>query len=194
MSAREDQFHEESLWFGSADRPLFGRLTTPLGELTNGGILLSPPIGRESRLARRALRTLAIELAVDGYVSLRFDHFGTGDSSGSIDDEGFDRAWLEGVTQGVALLRSLGIASVSAVGMRMGATIVASAASSGDLGLSSFALWHPCQSGRAYARELEALGALRRDAQAVGLGESMKMLEYPLSDEVARYIGGFTLI
>jgi pimeloyl-ACP methyl ester carboxylesterase len=194
MSAREDQFHEESLWFGSADRPLFGRLTTPLGELTNGGILLSPPIGRESRLARRALRTLAIELAVDGYVSLRFDHFGTGDSSGSIDDEGFDRAWLEGVTQGVALLRSLGIASVSAVGMRMGATIVATAASSGDLGLSSFALWDPCESGRAYARELGALGALRRDAQAVGLGESMKMLEYPLSDEVARHIGGFTLI
>lgn len=194
MSAREEQFHEESLWFGSADRPLFGRLTTPLGELTKGGVLLSPPIGRESRLARRALRTLAIELAVDGYVSLRFDHFGTGDSSGSIDDDGFDREWVEGVVEGIELLRSLGIASISAVGMRMGATIVATAASSRDLGLSSLALWDPCESGRAYARELAALGALRRDASAVGLGESMKMLEYPLSDEVASHIAGFTLI
>jgi pimeloyl-ACP methyl ester carboxylesterase len=126
---------EESLWLGTTDRPLFGRLTTPVGDTSKGGVLLSPPIGRESRLARRALRTLAIYLAVDGYVSLRFDHFGTGDSSGSLDDDDFDQAWVEGVGQGVALLRSLGSNSVSAVGMRMGATILGKAASTYDLGL-----------------------------------------------------------
>ncbi len=194
MSAHEEQFREESLWFGHVDRPLFGRLTAPTGEVAKGGVLLSPPVGRESRLARRALRTLAIDLAIDGYVSLRFDHFGTGDSSGSMDDAGFDRAWIDGVVQGIELLRSLGIATISAVGMRMGATILATAAASRDLGLASFALWDPCESGRAYARELAALGSLRRDARAVGLGESMKMLEYPLSNEVASHIGVFTSI
>src|SRR5271154_3463003 len=106
MAARVTEWHEESLWFGTADRPLFGRLTTPVGDTSKGGVLLSPPIGRESRLARRALRTLAISLAIEGYVSLRFDHFGTGDSSGSLDGSDFPRAWVEGVEQGVALLRS----------------------------------------------------------------------------------------
>ena len=76
----------------------------------------------------------------------------------------------------------------------MGATIVGTAAAAHDLELSSFAMWDPCESGRAYARELAVLGALRRDANAVGLGESTKMLEYPLSDKVARHIGDFTLI
>ncbi len=194
MSAREGEFHEESLWFGADDRPLFGRLTTPIGELAKGAVLLSPPIGRESRLARRALRTLAIYLALDGYVSLRFDHYGTGDSSGSIDDDGFECSWIDGVVRGTELLRSLGSFPLSAVGMRMGATIVGTAAAAHDLELSSFAMWDPCESGRAYARELAVLGALRRDANAVGLGESTKMLEYPLSDKVARHIGDFTLI
>src|SRR5665213_31090 len=193
MSIHEEQIREESLWFGSTDRPLFGRLTTPVSETATGGVLLSPPIGRESRLARRALRSLAIYLAIDGYVSLRFDHFGTGDSSGSMDDDGLDRAWVEGVHQGVELLRSLGISSVSAVGMRMGATILGAAALVNDMNLTSFAMWDPCESGRTYVRELRALGKLRRHVVTVGLGEPTTMLEYPLSDEVANRIGQFNL-
>ena len=193
MGIREEQIREESLWFGSTERPLFGRLTSPVGETTRGGVLLSPPIGRESRLARRALRSLAIYLAIDGYVSLRFDHFGTGDSSGSMDDDGIDRTWVEGVNQGVELLRSSGISSVSAVGMRMGATILGAAALANDMSLTSFVMWDPCESGRTYVRELRALGQLRRQVVTVGLGESTTMLEYPLSDEVANRIGQFNL-
>jgi pimeloyl-ACP methyl ester carboxylesterase len=193
MSLDVDLIHEESLWFGT-ERPLFGRLTTPSGDLAKGGVLLSPPIGRESRLARRALRTLAMYLATDGYVSLRFDHFGTGDASGSMDDDELGRSWIDGVAHGTELLRSLGISQISAVGMRMGATIVGAAASARDIGLSSFVMWDPCESGRAYARELGALGALRRDPHAMGLGESTKMLEYPLSESVTRDLVEFTLV
>jgi pimeloyl-ACP methyl ester carboxylesterase len=193
MAARVEQCHEESLWFGTTDRPLFGRLTTPVGETFKGGVLLSPPIGRESRLARRALRSLAIFLAIDGYVSLRFDHFGTGDSSGSLDDDEFERAWVEGVEQGVALLRSLGSTSVSAVGMRMGAAIVGKAAAACELGLSSFVLWDPCETGRSYVRELAALGALRRDPVSSEFDEPTTMLEYALSDDAAIRLNKFDL-
>lgn len=191
---RSEQVREVSLWFGATNRPLFGRLTTPLGGTTKGAVLLSPPIGRESRLARRALRTLAICLAEDGYVSLRYDHFGTGDSSGSMDDMEFDHAWTEGVVQGVELLRSLGITSVSAVGMRMGATIVGTAASAFDLGLTSFAMWDPCESGRAYVRELVALGALGPDVREPGSDEPTKMLEYALSDDAEKRLDQFSLV
>ncbi len=191
---RSERIREQSLWFGPDSRTLFGRLTTPAGERTKGAVLLSPPIGRESRLARRALRTLAISLAEDGYVSLRYDHFGTGDSSGSMDDMGFDLAWIEGVDQGVQLLRSLGIASVSAVGMRMGATIVGAAASHVDLGLASFAMWDPCESGRAYVRELVALGALGPEVVETVSDEPTKMLEYALSDVAEKRLDQFSLI
>jgi dienelactone hydrolase len=192
MLAPAEQIREESLWFGSDDQPLFGRLTTPAGETTRGGVLMSPPIGRESRLARRALRTLAIYLAFDGYVSLRFDHFGTGDSSGSMDDE-FDGAWVEGIDHGVALLRSLGISSISAVGMRMGATILGTAASRNEIDFSSLVMWDPCESGRTYVRELGALGALRRDITKTEVRESTKMLEYPLSDGAVSGVNQFRL-
>jgi len=187
-----ENISEESVWFGEVDRPLFGRLTVPVGEKTKGAVLLSPPIGRESRLARRAFRTLAMYLAVDGYVSLRYDHFGTGDSGGSMEDEGLDLAWVEGVDEGVGLLRSLGITRVSAVGMRMGATIVGTAASTFDLGLTSLVLWDPCESGRAYVRELVALGAL--GPETTGLGEPTKMLEYALSDAAAMRLNKFSLV
>lgn len=191
---RSEQTREESLWFGATDQPLFGRLTTPVCETTNGAVLLSQPIGRESRLARRALRTLAIYLARDGYVSLRYDHFGTGDSSGSIEDEGLDRAWIEGVDNGVGLLRSLGLTKVSAVGMRMGATIVGTAASEFDLDFSSFVMWDPCESGHAYVRELVALGALGPDIARSGFGEPTQMLEYALSDAAEKRLDQFSLI
>ncbi|MCU1364350.1 MAG: Alpha/beta hydrolase family protein [Acidimicrobiaceae bacterium] len=187
---QDELFRETSLWFGNADKPLFGRLTTPIGEEARAGVLLSPPIGRESRQTRRALRSLAIYLAIDGYVSLRYDHYGTGDSSGSMDDE-FDRAWLEGVDQGVTFLRSLGISSVSAVGIRMGATIVGAAASRFELGLSSFVMWDPCESGRSYLRELNALGALRQDVNTNALGVPTKMLEYSLSAEASERLNQF---
>lgn len=191
-SAPSEQVREESLWFGAADRPLFGRLTSPVASTSRGGVLLSPPIDREARLARRALRSLAIFLAMDGYVSLRFDHYGTGDSSGSMDDE-FDRSWVEGVDQGAVLLRSLGIDSLSAVGMRIGATILGAAASAYDLRLSSVVMWDPCESGRAYLRELSALGALRRDVATPEVGEPDKMSEYVHSDDAARRLSEFHL-
>jgi pimeloyl-ACP methyl ester carboxylesterase len=110
-----------------------------------------------------------------------------------MDDDGIDRTWVEGVNQGVELLRSSGISSVSAVGMRMGATILGAAALANDMSLTSFVMWDPCESGRTYVRELRALGQLRRQVVTVGLGESTTMLEYPLSDEVANRIGQFNL-
>ena len=189
-----EKFSEESVWFGPDDQPLFGRLTMPVGDTSMGGVLLSPPIGRESRLARRALRSLAIYLAIDGYISLRFDHFGTGDSCGSIEDEELAHAWIEGVGHGISLLRSFGSPSVSAVGMRMGATIVGAAASAQELNLSSFVMWDPCETGHAYVRELGFLGAMRRDVTATEIQEPTKMLEYALSDDAATRLDQFSLI
>jgi pimeloyl-ACP methyl ester carboxylesterase len=108
-------------------------------------------------------------------------------------DVAFDEAWIEGIGHGVDLLRSLGIGSISAVGMRMGAAILGTAASRTDLGIASLVFWDPCESGRSYMRELGALGALRREVTETEVRESTKMLEYPLSEEAAARINRFTL-
>jgi dienelactone hydrolase len=190
----EQPVHEESLWFGDPERPIFGRLASPTDGTSRGGVLISPPIGRELRLSRRALRTLANQLALDGYVSLRFDHYGSGDSSGTLDDDEFDFAWVDGVVQGASLLRSLGLTSISAVGMRMGATIVGKAATEHDLELTSFAMWDPCESGRSYVRELGALGALQRDVFGADAENASKMMEFPVSDKTAERLKTFSLL
>jgi pimeloyl-ACP methyl ester carboxylesterase len=194
MTTSEDQVREESLWFGDEDRPLFGRLSSPLTQSVRGGVLISPPIGREARLARRALRTLAFNLAIDGYVTLRFDHFATGDSSGSFDEDDFDTVWLHSIDQGVALLRSLGVSSVSAVGMRMGATILGAAAGAYDMKLASAVLWDPCESGRTYLRESSALGSIGRDVVAPDTSEPVQMLEFAYGEQASARISALNLL
>lgn len=194
LPASEPQIREESLWFGDPEKPIFGRLASPPDGSARGGVLISTPIGRELRLSRRALRTLALELVVDGYVSLRFDHFGSGDSSGTLDDDEFDLAWVDGVTQAVSLLRSMGVTSVSAVGMRMGATIVGKAASERDLGLRSFVMWDPCESGRSFVREMGALAALQNGVFGTEASGASKMMEFPVSDKTAERLKAFSLL
>ncbi len=151
---------EESIWLDAEVSPVFARLTTPAAGYALGGLLVSPPIGREARAARVALRSLARSMASAGFAVLRMDHFGTSDSSGSLEDDGFVHQWMEQIGHGVSYLRSRGVVSVSAVGMRLGATILGSAAQRLELGLTSAVLWDPCESGRSYLRERATLEAL----------------------------------
>jgi alpha-beta hydrolase superfamily lysophospholipase len=179
---------ERPVWFGASSRPLFGWLTEPGDGQARGGVLLAPPVAREARPARRALRRTAVALAARGFVSLRFDYRGTGDSSGDLEDADLDRAWIDSVASAVALLRSCELHSVSAVGMRLGATILGAAAGANDLGLSSLVLWDPCDSGRSYLRELGALEALRRDRVEVASDGSVETAEFVFSPDAATAI------
>jgi pimeloyl-ACP methyl ester carboxylesterase len=184
---------EEPLWFGPEERPLFGWLTTPVGGLARGGILCAPPIGREARAGRRAMKTLALALASRGFVTFRFDYDGTGDSSGEFNDVGRDEAWVESVTVATKFLRSLGLDSVSAVGMRLGATLIGVAADRSELNLSSVVLWDPCESGRSYLRELNALEAIRRNDFRVVAGASVETSEYVFSPRASDEIRQLSL-
>jgi len=172
---------EEPLWFGPEGRPLFGWLTRPVGGLAQGAVLCAPPIGREARAGRRAIRSLAISLAARGYVTLRFDYDGTGDSSGGFNDVGRDQLWLASVVEATNYLRSLGLTSVSAVGMRLGATLIGVAAERNELHLTSVVLWDPCESGHSFLRELHALEALRRDDFHIVAGAPIETSEFVFS-------------
>jgi alpha/beta superfamily hydrolase len=184
---------ERPVWFGPPERPLCGWLTAPADGVASQGVLLAPPVGREARGARRALRLAARRMATRGIVALRFDYDGTGDSCGTLDDPDRDVAWAASVSHAAALLRTLGITTVSAVGMRLGATIIGAAVEAHDLALSSLVLWDPCATGRNYVRELSALESLRREDVSNESGGAVETSEYVFSPDTVTEIRNLNL-
>ena len=147
---------EHPTWFGTEGEPLFGWVHVPAGGRARGGVVLVPPIGVDAVAAHRALRELALRLADEGLAVLRFDLSGTGDSAdrpaGTVPAPRLAH-WHGDVGEAVAYLRLVGARQVAAVGMRLGATIAATAPTR----LDALVLWDPFQSGKAFLREQQVL-------------------------------------
>lgn len=155
---------ELPVWFGPGDRQVFGWLSVPATGTATAGVVLCPPMTEEARATHRTFRTLGELLAGRGVLALRLDYRGTGDSSGRLTDPNLVADWLDDVALAVAELRRAGVVRVGAVGMRLGATIVAEA--SNRLGLDHVVLWDPCLSGRSFLREGQALFGMSTGAVA----------------------------
>ena len=151
------------VWFGPAARPLYGWLSRPADGVARGAVVLCPPMGEEGRASHRTFRRLAEALAGAGLLALRLDYDGTGDSAGLQDDPDRVASWLASVEAGRQYLLGLGASSVSAVGMRLGATLAAVQASRGGP-FDMLVAWDPCLSGRTFLREGEALYLLGEES------------------------------
>ncbi len=147
------------IWFGPADRPCFGWLHIPDSGMARAGVLICPPIGYEYISSHRTLRTLAEQLEARGLVALRFDYDGTGDSAGDYSDPERLAAWLATIGHARQMLRSTGVSADAAAGMRLGATMAATAAAEGSP-FDALVLWDPVWSGRVMMRQLRALHQL----------------------------------
>jgi dienelactone hydrolase len=77
----------------------------PDGERPAHGIVLCHPVAHEYMAAYRTLRIVARELALRGFDVLRFDHQGTGDSAGDL-DEGSRDLWREDTLAAMGCLRN----------------------------------------------------------------------------------------
>lgn len=142
-------------WFGPADRPLFGVVHTPSGDTARGGVVLCPPMGKEHMDTYRGMKMLAQRLADAGYLVLRFDYAGVGDSADDQREPDAVDGWLWSIEQAVQMVRDTGCGPVSAVGLRAGALLLDRAAE--RLGpLSTVVLWDPVARGRSYVREQQA--------------------------------------
>ena len=158
------------LWFGPADRSLFAFATVPDDGRASGAVVLCPPLGLEGLCARRTFATLGKALAAAGILTLRFDYDGTGDSVGSDEDPDRIVSWMSGIHHAVALVRQSGAPKVAVVGMRLGATMAATAMSQAGPGapegsIDGLVLWDPCASGRSYLRAQRALHAFGLEAR-----------------------------
>jgi len=159
------------IWFGPAERPLFGWLHLPRDRTVRGGVVLCQPLGIEAICAYYAYRILADRLAEQGLAVLRFDYDGTGDSVGEETDPDRVAAWLGSLDAAANELVATGVPSVALVGMRLGALFAAHEAARRG-GVDALVLWDPSVSGKSFLREQRFLrqvsgGASDRDDGAL---------------------------
>lgn len=143
-------------FFGSSRKQLFGVHHLPKAAASKPtGVLLCYPFGDEYMRTHKASRQLAMALARAGYHLLRFDYFGTGDSAGAGEDATVAQ-WLEDVaTAADELKETSGVARISIIGLRLGATLASRAVAS-RTDVDDLVLWDPIVVGSGYAAELMA--------------------------------------
>jgi amino acid adenylation domain-containing protein len=142
-------------------------------------VLMCQPGPQEYQLAHRAFMALSEVLSQRGFHVLRFDWSGTGDSSGNAEDFSLDD-WQHDVSRAAQELRDIsGIDSMAAIGMRLGATLLA-LESARSLAFTKMVLWDPVVRGKTYMRELESIQirnlALRHERGAPRDGELLGFL------------------
>lgn len=168
-------------FFGAATRRLFGLYTPALA--TGGrqrGIVLCHPWGQEYLRAHRSMRQLGNMLAVAGYHVLRFDYFGTGDSGGDMTEADL-KGWQADVETAVEELKdTAGLARVSLLGLRLGATLAAQVAAKRRKDVDALVLWDPVVAGGDYLFELRRSDELSlvRSAES---GGGLEVLGFPLT-------------
>ncbi|MEP7209271.1 MAG: hypothetical protein ABI740_00410 [Alphaproteobacteria bacterium] len=145
------------------------------------------------------MRQLAILLAEAGIHSLRFDYYATGDSAGE-DAEGDIAGWRQDILTATEELTSLaGVTRITAVGLRLGATLAAQA--SVDLGktIESLVLWDPITEGSGYIEELyaecRAQPIVKREPvpRSTSDGGGFEILGFPLTARIGRELEGLSL-
>ncbi len=146
-------------YFGNSAEPLFGVHHEAKGtRRQNECVVLCPPIGTEFLRSYRAFRQLASMLAREGYDVLRFDYFGTGDSAGDCLQGSIER-WKSDIKTAMDELRELsGVANVSLVGLRFGATLASLVAQ--EERLSKLVLWEPVIDGEEYLQDRIATNSI----------------------------------
>jgi pimeloyl-ACP methyl ester carboxylesterase len=144
----------QPLYFG-AQRELFGVYEPRRTETgRNVSVVLCYPYGQDYMYAFRPYRSLAARLTRAGCHVLRFDYFGTGDSSGEAEQASISR-WTADVIAAIDHVRSVQQTTVSLVGFRLGATLAATAAAECG-GVDRLVLWDPVIHGSEYVSSLQA--------------------------------------
>lgn len=149
----------------------FGWLHTPQGRKgSDVAVLICTGLLQDAILAYGSLRVLADELAAAGYVTLRFDYPGTGDSCDeAADRDGHWSAWQRSVDAAADWLRQTsGANRLVLCGLRLGTTLATLAAARRD-DVAGVLLFEPVLSGRNYIRQLfleaEMLSGKRPDKE-----------------------------
>ncbi len=122
----------------------------------NQVVILCGPVGYEYTHSHRTMKHLADSFAQQGFVALRFDWHGLGDSPGSELDENRITTWLANISALINYAKTtFPGCQVCLLGLRFGATLACLTAAGTEI--NNLLLWEPIIKGRTYVRELSAL-------------------------------------
>lgn len=130
--------------FGMRERRLFG-VYDPAHKSSRlfRAAVLCHPLGDEQVHAYRTMRQLARSMAQAGLDVLRFDYYGTGDSSGETDAVHF-AGLCEDIETAIEEIKDMtGTAKVTLVGLRIGANLAAQVAVRRSDEIDNLVLWEP---------------------------------------------------
>jgi pimeloyl-ACP methyl ester carboxylesterase len=175
-------------YFGDRRRRLFGIYEPAVASSVNKrAAVLCYPWGPEYLNAHRAMRQLAIRLSATGIHTLRFDFFGTGDSAGEMVDADL-AGWETDIELAIEELRDIvGLARVTLIGLRLGATLAARVAARRPGDIEALVLWDPIQSGMDY---LTSLGTAAAPAAS---DPPLAVRGFPMTAEVHRDLRAIAL-
>jgi pimeloyl-ACP methyl ester carboxylesterase len=144
------------LFIGTSERRLFGLYEPAAGARGKPrAAVLCYPWGMEYIYAHRTLRQLALRLAAAGFHTLRFDYFGTGDSSGEADQADLTGSNAD-VEAAIEAVRDIaGASKVALIGLRLGANIAVNVAARHKSEVEALVLWDPIVSGEKYMETLQ---------------------------------------
>ena len=168
------------------------------------GVVMCAPFGEEAKSSYRVFFDFAEQMAAKGWAALRFDYYGTGNSSGGF-DEFAPSAARDDIRAAIASLRDAGAHKVGLLGLGLGGTLAFELAAKGECDF--LVLWQPIVNGeefyklnvkqqlvrqmliRAKAQKSEAHGPAR-----TGGGDIIDLDGYPLRKTAADEIRQMNLL
>ncbi len=150
---------ERRLFFENGDHRLFGVVHDPHGHgdgvdaARDVGIVFCAPFGEEKIASHRILLNMARRICGAGFLCLRFDYMGHGDSSGDF-EEATVATRLSDIRAAIAYLRrNHRVERVGLVGFRFGGTLAALTCLDATA-VDSLVLVSPITDGKAYVSQL----------------------------------------
>ncbi len=154
-------------------------------EPRNTAVLMCPPFGWHDIASYRIRRDWALELAGNGYMTMRISLPSTGDSGGVPTDPSRLEAWRDAVACAAEWLRGRAVIDrVAAVGLGLGGIVALSGVADGAP-IDELVLWGTSGRGRSLLRELRALSKIEAAAFTSG--------EPPPPPPGELQVGGFLL-
>jgi len=164
-------------YFGTDARRLFGLFEPAAPGRTSGAAaLLFNPYAHEAIHAHRLYRVLAQRLARDGFDTMRFDYFGSGDSAGEDVDAELAGWAADGAAAHEELASRTNATRIVWLGARLGAAVAAQATYRVGRPPERLVLWDPVVDGSAYLGELAALHARALEISYAGVGDEWREL------------------
>jgi uncharacterized protein len=187
------------LFFGSGARRLFGIYEPGRpGNQAARAAVLCYPWGQEYIRAHRSMQRLATMLAAAGRDTMRFDYFGTGDSSGDMVEADL-AGWESDIEAAIDEVKDTsGATRVALLGLRLGGALAARVAARRPRDVEALVLWDPVLSGKQYMQELHAMEAsiaMTRPLQRVSAtGPGHEILGFQMTTSMAAEIETLDLL